>query len=70
MTGREKKLIDALTLALHALNEVPNFAVRHEKYRNSYDVAKAIGKALREIEGAGDDGDASEALDFLNKGGT
>lgn len=48
MTETEQKLTDALKLALYALNEIPNFGVRYEKYRNSYAVAVEIERVLRE----------------------
>lgn len=49
MTETEKKLTEALKLALHALNEIPNSSIRHPDYRNSYEVAAAIGKVLKEV---------------------
>jgi hypothetical protein len=44
-------LVDALKLALHALNEAPSFPVRHARYRNSYEVCSAIEAALQECGG-------------------
>lgn len=48
MTETEKKLVEALKLALFALNEVPSHGVRHDKYRNTYAVASEIERVLKE----------------------
>lgn len=49
MTETEKKLLDALRLASFALNEIPNNRVRHERYRNSYEIAAEIDKVLKDF---------------------
>lgn len=49
--GNVGTLLDALRLALDALNEAPCFRVRHAHYRNSYQICAAIGAVLREFTG-------------------
>ncbi len=49
MTETEQKLIDALKLALYALNEIPSHGVRHDKFRNSYAIASEIERVLKEV---------------------
>jgi hypothetical protein len=46
------RLVEAVKLALHALNQAPRFAVRHPAYRDSYQVCAALEAVLREGEGA------------------
>jgi hypothetical protein len=45
-------LLEAVKLALFALNEAPRFAVRHPACRDSYQVCAALEAALRKAEGA------------------
>lgn len=47
-------LVDALTLALHALNQAPSFRLRHDRYRTSYQVCAVLDAVLSRCAGAGD----------------
>lgn len=49
-TGR--RLAEALTLALCALNQAPSFRVRHARYTSSYQVCAALEAVLREVRGS------------------
>lgn len=52
MTETEQKLVEALKLALFALNDIPNSRVRHDKHRNSYEIAVEIERVLNALTSA------------------
>lgn len=46
MTEREEDLLDALKAAIFALNWIPNQALRHPDFKNTYELVAAIEKVV------------------------